>query len=70
MIIQDEQRRGKKRMKKNEWSLRRQGTIKHTNTFTDGILAGEERENIFKEIMTEHFANLPKNNNPYIQGAK
>lgn len=23
---------------------RKVGTIKHTNTFTDGILAGEERE--------------------------
>lgn len=30
---------------------RKVGTIKHTNTFTDGILAGEvrEKENIFKE---------------------
>lgn len=48
------------------------GTIKPTNTLTDGNTGrrGERRENIFKEIMTEHFTDLLKKNNPYIQEAK
>lgn len=62
--------------KKNEekWMepQKKVGTIKPTNTLTDGNTSrrGERRENIFKEIMTEHFTNLLKKNNPYIQGAK
>ena len=62
-------------MKTNEGSLRELwDNIKHTNIHIIGVPEGEEREkgteNIFQEIIAEHFPNMGKEPPTQIQEAQ
>lgn len=69
-IIQAEEQR-KKRMKKNEQSLRDMGHHQiHQHTSNGSIRRKrEQEEKIVKEVMAQNFSNILKNNNLHIQKA-
>ena len=74
MEIMDAEQKREKRLKRNEESLRELwNKVKHTNIHIIGV-PGEEKEkgteNIFQEIIAEHFPNMGKESLTQIQEAQ
>ena len=75
MEIMDVEQKSKKRLKRNEESLRELwDNVKHTNIRIIGVPEGEEREKgtekIFQEILAENFPNMGKESSTQIQEAQ